>query len=182
MYFSSLWSCPSFFGTTTFTSTLSRSCLYSTLSLSLRSFRLNSIFFDFFLSFSRDRDFEFDPLLLLLRRDSFSFFSGLMRSRSRSIASFFSRSRRSRYARSFSSRSLSSRSFSFSSYSASISPSYSLAYCCGDGFPPTAVTYSWGSVGCASSSRSGKEFLNCCARFSLMDLPLCRMGPPFLKH
>jgi hypothetical protein len=80
--------------------------------------RLNSIFFDFFLSFSRDRDFEFDPLLLRLRLDSFSFFSGLMRYRSRSIASFFSRSIRSLSARSFSSRYFSSRSFYFSSYSA----------------------------------------------------------------
>jgi hypothetical protein len=29
---------------------------------------------------------------------------------------------------------------------------------------------------------SGKEFLNCCAKFSLIDFPLWRMGPPFLKH
>lgn len=53
MYLSSLWSCPSFLGTTTLSSTWSRSCLYSALSLSLRILRLNSIFFDFFLSFSR---------------------------------------------------------------------------------------------------------------------------------
>ena len=29
---------------------------------------------------------------------------------------------------------------------------------------------------------SGREFLNCWARFSLIDFPLCKMGPPFLKH
>jgi hypothetical protein len=53
MYLSSLWSWPSFLGTTTLSSTWSRSCLYSALSLSLRILRLNYIFFDFFLSFSR---------------------------------------------------------------------------------------------------------------------------------
>lgn len=38
------------------------------------------------------------------------------------------------------------------------------------------------SAGRISSSLMGREFLNCCARFSLMDLPLWRIGPPFLKH
>jgi hypothetical protein len=55
-YFSYLWSCPSLRGTRIFTYTISRSCLYSTLSLSLRPLRLNYTFFDFFLSFSLLRD------------------------------------------------------------------------------------------------------------------------------
>lgn len=25
-------------------------------------------------------------------------------------------------------------------------------------------------------------FLNCWAKFSLIDFPLCKIGPPFLKH
>ena len=56
MYFSYLWSCPNFFGTTTFTYKYSRSCLYSALSLSLLAFLLNYIFFAFFFSLSLLRD------------------------------------------------------------------------------------------------------------------------------
>lgn len=55
-YFSYLWSCPSLRGTRIFTYTISRSCLYSTLSLSLRPLRLNYTFFDFFFYFSLLRD------------------------------------------------------------------------------------------------------------------------------
>lgn len=62
MYFSYLWSCPSFLGTTIFTYRYSRSCLYSALSLSLLAFLLNYIFFAFFFSLSLLRDLTYTIL------------------------------------------------------------------------------------------------------------------------